>query len=140
MSTILRECSCGTKATNLEELDLFVQSKTSKYGRTNMCKPCRQTKVREHLINNPKIGHNRRVSKLYGVSGEEYDKLMATSTECEICGAVGSLVYDHCHEIGEGIEAFRGVLCRKCNAGLGLLGDNLNGLLKAVEYLQEKEQ
>jgi hypothetical protein len=28
------------------------------------------------------------------------------------------------------------MLCSSCNCGLGLLGDNLNGLLRAVNYLQ----
>ncbi len=31
----------------------------------------------------------------------------------------------------------RGLLCSKCNSGLGLLGDNVNNLLKATGYLHE---
>ena len=41
------------------------------------------------------------------------------------------LVLDHDHETGK----FRGWLCRNCNQGIGKLGDNLQGVTKAVKYL-----
>jgi len=40
---------------------------------------------------------------------------------------------DHCHETGE----FRGWLCKQCNTGLGNLGDNLESLKRAVNYLSK---
>ncbi len=59
---------------------------------------------------------------------------------CECCGAaraewlVGyTLCYDHCHKTGK----FRGWLCRKCNTGIGKLGDTLDGVQRAIKYLQE---
>ena len=51
---------------------------------------------------------------------------------CEICGKSSPLVVDHCHVTG----AIRGPLCYGCNSGIGLLGDNLEGVLRAVTYLQ----
>jgi len=42
---------------------------------------------------------------------------------------------DHCHKTGE----FRGWLCKQCNTGLGNLGDDLQSLLLAVEYLKRAE-
>lgn len=54
---------------------------------------------------------------------------------CQCCGLMQpdrALCLDHCHATGE----FRGWLCQKCNSGVGLLGDNLEGLLKAVRYLE----
>lgn len=54
---------------------------------------------------------------------------------CDCCGGPpngrGSLHLDHCHETGK----FRGWLCHKCNAGLGLLGDNNFGLQRMSMYL-----
>jgi hypothetical protein len=35
--------------------------------------------------------------------------------------------------------AIRGLLCSNCNRGLGLLGDDLEGVLRAVEYLRRYE-
>jgi len=56
---------------------------------------------------------------------------------CECCGKkceIGSLCLDHDHVTG----AFRGWLCRKCNSGIGLLGDSIYHVLMAVDYLLRK--
>jgi len=42
-------------------------------------------------------------------------------------------VVDHCHASGK----VRGVLCSKCNRGLGLLQDSLEILKNAIKYLEE---
>tara|TARA_R100000773_G_C4156599_1_gene76293 strand:+ start:287 stop:562 length:276 start_codon:yes stop_codon:yes gene_type:complete len=69
-------------------------------------------------------------------------------TPCELCckpvyaskeaipeGIDGAFVWqlDHCHETGD----FRGWLCKKCNTGLGLLGDNVTELSRAIKYLSK---
>jgi len=41
------------------------------------------------------------------------------------------LILDHDHDTGK----FRGWLCRNCNQGIGKLGDNIEGLTRAVKYL-----
>ena len=57
---------------------------------------------------------------------------------CECCGkpVFRNWQLDHCHDTGE----FRGWLCKQCNTGLGNLGDNLQSLSLAVEYLQRAKQ
>ena len=51
---------------------------------------------------------------------------------CECCGKkTDKLVLDHCYET----EVFRGWLCGHCNMSIGLLGDNEEGLIKALQYL-----
>ena len=57
---------------------------------------------------------------------------------CECCGKLVTRNWqlDHCHDTGE----FRGWLCKQCNTGLGNLGDNLQSLSLAVEYLQRAKQ
>ena len=57
---------------------------------------------------------------------------------CECCGkpVTRNWQLDHCHDTGD----FRGWLCKQCNTGLGNLGDNLQSLQLAVEYLQRAEQ
>ena len=42
---------------------------------------------------------------------------------------------DHDHDTGE----FRGWLCKKCNTGMGALGDNLESMLRAVQYLAKQD-
>lgn len=65
---------------------------------------------------------------------------------CELCGeAAGSrrpwrLVWDHDHDLEalgySKAECHRGWLCSKCNRAMGLLGDNVQGLLKAADYIR----
>jgi hypothetical protein len=52
--------------------------------------------------------------------------------KCECCKQIDKLVVDHDHTTGK----FRGWLCKRCNLGIGKLGDNLEGLKKAVKYLE----
>ena len=59
---------------------------------------------------------------------------------CECCGIdrifiVRGLHCDHDHDTG----AFRGWLCGKCNAGIGMLGDSRRGLALADRYLKRSE-
>ena len=52
---------------------------------------------------------------------------------CECCGKkTTEMRMDHCHET----VVFRGWLCQSCNWGIGNLGDNLEGVTKAVRYLK----
>ena len=43
---------------------------------------------------------------------------------------------DHCHDT----DVFRGWLCHRCNVGIGFLGDTLEGLNKAIAYLEKFER
>jgi hypothetical protein len=42
---------------------------------------------------------------------------------------------DHCHSTGQ----IRGVLCCECNTGIGKLGDNAEGVRRALAYLERFE-
>lgn len=77
--------------------------------------------------------------KRYGLTQEEYEALLVRSGGCcEICGVPevsapkGRLHIDHCHSTGK----VRGLLCQRCNHGLGHFGDDPQALIKAVLYLQ----
>jgi len=51
---------------------------------------------------------------------------------CEVCNRDGRICYDHDHKTGK----FRGWLCHKCNAALGMVNDSQEILLKLVNYLK----
>ena len=76
------------------------------------------------------------LAKRYDCTPEQYAERMATSDCCEVCGTTEDLVYDHCHDSMD----FRGVLCRQCNASIGGLGDTLEGLMRAVNYLTKERK
>lgn len=73
----------------------------------------------------------------YGISLDEFSELLQhQGGGCAICGkpiksARRRMNVDHCHETGE----VRGILCTGCNTGLGHLGDNIEGIQKALAYL-----
>ena len=50
--------------------------------------------------------------------------------KCFCCGRADNLILDHCHVTGD----FRGWLCRRCNTGYGLLGDNRIAALQLLLY------
>lgn len=78
--------------------------------------------------------------KLYGVSHERWFAMLEKqSNACPVClekfGSQGCKPnIDHCHEIGWP----RGILCGRCNTGLGHFRDNPDFLLRAAEYLKGK--
>jgi len=53
---------------------------------------------------------------------------------CAICKGPpeDTLCVDHCHDSGR----VRGLLCRKCNTGLGSFRDEPDLMLKAIKYLE----
>lgn len=58
---------------------------------------------------------------------------------CDCCGTLlppGSVMLDHDHDTAE----FRGWLCRSCNVGLGQLGDDIEGLTRAIKYLEKHNE
>lgn len=67
----------------------------------------------------------------YGLSKKEYLKIRSIN-QCQICSSKDKLCIDHCHTSNK----VRGVLCRNCNTGIGLLKENLNTITSALEYLK----
>jgi hypothetical protein len=62
--------------------------------------------------------------------------------KCQVCRRevterTARIDHDHdcCATVPTCGRCVRGILCNPCNSGIGLLGDNLEGLLAAVEYL-----
>jgi hypothetical protein len=84
-----------------------------------------------------------RLWKKRGLSVDGYlAMLKRQNSVCAICkqqetaphglsGKTKDMAIDHCHETGK----IRGLLCSSCNRGLGLFGDNVGTLRRAIEYL-----
>ena len=57
-------------------------------------------------------------------------------TYCECCNKIPlKWCLDHDHDTNK----FRGWICERCNTGLGKLGDNIEGIVNALNYLLSRE-
>jgi Recombination endonuclease VII len=74
----------------------------------------------------------------YGITPEQRDEMLAAQNfRCAICnddapGGPGTWHVDHCHDTGN----VRGLLCTRCNTGLGQFRDNTDFPAKAISYLK----
>ena len=64
----------------------------------------------------------------YGLTIEELDAL---GNKCEVCESTERLCVDHDHFTGK----VRGLLCNRCNAALGMLGDSEENIINLLNYL-----
>ena len=84
------------------------------------------------------MGDSKRASHLrrwFGITEEQYYCMLTEQEQrCAICRGKDkrALAVDHCHTTGK----IRGLLCSKCNTGLGLFRDNPCLLEQAVDYLR----
>jgi hypothetical protein len=122
--------TCKTCSLSSTDLSLFVKDKQSKYGRRLLCISCKVKENTKHSKHKD-WKTNHQVNKRYGIDRQTYLDRMAGSDCCQICSTKSNLCYDHDHITME----FRGVLCRTCNKAVGQLGDNVEGLQKALDYL-----
>lgn len=58
--------------------------------------------------------------------------LIQQNYQCCICKKVKKLVIDHCHQTSK----VRSLLCHHCNAGIGMLFEDCNILLNAIDYIR----
>ena len=78
----------------------------------------------------------------FGITIEEWEELYRRqSGRCAVCGIHSvelsrRLSVDHDHETGE----VRGLLCSKCNRGIGFMKDSPELLILAANYLQSYEE
>ena len=125
----LRTCKdCGLTSSTLSK---FVKNKQSKHGYRNLCISC-AVKRNNKEPKKKEWKTNHQTKKRYNVDVETYNRLMATSNCCEICGNTEQLCYDHDHITMK----FRGVLCRACNRSLGQLGDSVEAVQRVLKYLE----
>lgn len=80
------------------------------------------------------VAHSRRshLKIAYGITPEQFEQMAADQEHrCAICDEA-ELHVDHDHETGE----VRGLLCGKCNKGLGMFNDRPELLRGAAHYLE----
>lgn len=90
------------------------------------------------------IARRAAIKANYGITEAEYEALVEIQGfSCAICGGhtedVGPLVVDHDHSHCSGRSGcracVRGLLCGRCNCGLGMFRESPFALRRAVDYL-----
>lgn len=109
-----------------------------------------ESRRRWKVNNKERLIEDRRRYKIntkYKITSEEYDELFREQGGvCAICGKpetakmkngeIKPLGVDHDHET----QIIRGLLCSKCNCGLGHFNDDTNLLQSAINYLYKKDE
>jgi len=94
---------------------------------------------RPNTITGESISKNRAsfLKRTYNITLEDYNRMLIEQNYvCSICKNTNlkkRLCVDHCHETGK----VRGLLCDKCNHGIGLFKDKEELLIEASEYLKK---
>ena len=141
MSTIRRCTKCRVS----KPLTSFYTRKDRPCGYTSECRACLQKRARDAggITKEERMVHHRRHNlwKAFRLTIDEYDVLFQKQGGvCAICGrpetvanqyGVMRLAVDHDHNT----DKVRGLLCTKCNRGLGLFEDNVISLSKAIQYV-----
>jgi hypothetical protein len=119
-------------------LDFFNKNKSTKTGYHNQCREC----VKLWKPSPEALKESRRKTREWnrlkstGFTPEDFkSKLEEQGGVCAICGTDNPGKLDFCADHDHATQTKRGVLCRKCNAGLGHFNDNPETIAKAIEYL-----
>jgi len=135
--------SCNT----IKLLSEFTNTTFTKSGKTSNCSLCRNaySKKRRELnyavvrATERNSQRKNRLLSVYGITAQDYqDMLHNQDYSCNICCTHVSelkraLSVDHDHATGK----VRGLLCSKCNVGLGHFNDSLELLSSAYNYLEK---
>lgn len=128
----MKEC---TKCGDLKPFSEFHKAASHPSGLRSQCKSCAREYSVARYAKNKQYYADYRIKQRYGLSPYEYSVLESQQKgACRICLAPNKpLVVDHDHATG----VVRGLLCRECNIGIGMLNDSVIKVSAALEYLKE---
>ena len=116
----------------LERNKDYIRERSKKYRETSPVYAAHQKR---------RCSMNERLKYTFGITESDYYKMLNNQNGvCAICknpetkiikDKVQRLSVDHCHTSGK----IRGLLCDKCNHGLGMFRDNTEYMLSAIQYL-----
>lgn len=137
----MQRCSTCKASKDLNDFSFLMGTQTKR----RVCNRCSEKNKRWRKGNpDKKLKYARKghLKKRYGITPQEYDELhLKQNGVCAICQrpqceAFDNLSVDHKHD---GSKAVRGLLCTKCNTGIGVLQDDPLVLFRAIQYLIKYE-
>lgn len=136
-----------TKCRTLKDFSDFGVATKNVGGLYSWCKACVSENNRQRRESNP----DRHLVSMYKMNQEQFDAMMESQGNCcAICGnsvlghdgQLRRAVVDHDHSCCAGSvtcgSCVRGILCHRCNRGLGQFGDDPELLRSAIGYLEQK--
>lgn len=98
-----------------------------------ICSPCITARTKNKKI--PKRYTNRYLSREYGITLEEYDKLKKNQRNlCAVCQNPATSA--HSLVIDGGPKKIHGLLCAACYLAMGVLGRSPTAVIGAIKYLE----
>jgi len=92
--------------------------------------------ARKYAADNRAHTREKLFNQRYGMTLEQYESLFEQQNGiCAICKKPGKLEVDHDHAT----QKVRGLLCKKCNMGIGYLMDDVDTMLATAEYIISKK-
>ena len=125
-----------TRCKEEKAIEMFWNNKSMKDGLDTLCMECRKDSSNKTYTKNADLVWERQLLAKYGITAEDYSYMLEQQQGgCAICFQSNPsgrrLAVDHNHDTGE----VRGLLCGRCNVGLGNFGDNVDNLEAAIDYL-----
>lgn len=122
----VRTCACGS-------------SDVARMGKP-VCPACRKDPRSSESV---RARERKRTLRRYGLTEQDWDRLLAQQRgKCAVCRTAQpglrreSWNIDHDHVTGQ----TRGLLCGRCNLGIGQLGDDPELLRAALHYVERHRQ
>ncbi len=135
--------ACTKCGLNKDETEFYLEKAKRKDGsirefRRSHCRACETSRKRKADKRTKRERAEYHQLKNYGITLDIKEELLKSQGgHCALCstkkpgGKNNKWHTDHCHETG----AIRGILCDKCNRGIGMLGESAERLLRASRYV-----
>ncbi len=134
---------CTKCGLSKDETEFYLEKAKRKDGsirefRRSHCRACETSRKRKADKRTKKERAEYHQLKTYGITLDVKEELLRSQGgHCALCprkkpgGRSNKWHTDHCHETG----AIRGILCDRCNRGIGMLGESAERLLRASQYV-----
>lgn len=133
-----------TKCKKNKPVDDFHKHTGFTRGYQYYCKPCNWESKKKWKEENPErsrlTSYKYEIRRQYGLEWNEYEKILANQFwSCAICQLDIDDYFrpyfdvDHCHKTGK----VRGLLCHRCNKGLGCFDDEIWKIKESIKYLEK---
>lgn len=120
-----------------------LMAKTRKYypNGDSYCSLCKNIRMKISRKKDPakykEYCKKSRTKRMYGISLNEARQIFTEQgSKCAVCEKMlmenKGWHIDHCHETNK----VRGVLCHHCNTAIGLFGDDVKNMERAIKYLK----